>query len=76
MEIHLRDITQLLALTAPGAGRGLCELGGSVNMVCDFLQQLRSLLDRYKQRSQSEGLQITSERNPVGNKQEPEFLIS
>ena len=46
-------------------------------MVCDFLhQQLGDLLDRYQQRSQSEELQIISEKNPVGNKQEPELLVN
>lgn len=46
-------------------------------MVSDLLyQHLGDLLDRYQQRSQSEELQIISEKNPVGNKQEPELLIN
>lgn len=41
--------------------------------VTSSMKQLRDLLDGYMQRSQNEGLQITKERNLVGNKKSQNF---
>ena len=68
----------VLALKVPRNGRGFCELEEvqSLWFVTSFIQQQRNLSDRYQQRSQNKGLQIISGKNPVGNKQKPDFLIS
>ena len=68
--------TELLALRVPWGGLWELEEVQSMWIVTSFIQQPWNLLDSYQQRSQSKGLQIISEKNPVGNKNSQHFTIS